>query len=383
MSVAPSTSCRPTTSPARVAANRLNAQKSSGPRTPEGKARSRANAVKHGLTGAGIALPTEDAVAVEGRFAALQTELGPSTVLGAILVKQVALLSVRLDRAALQEAAALSTRVRHAVRDLDADQRAEVADLIAGLATDPAANHRRLLATPLGVDALHAGLVELRRQAQARDPSVWTPAVAPRLEAHLGHSPTDSPRPRTVGLFEATLGNFQYLNPIELNPLPNRAAWLRWAQGELLAAIDAEIARLAALRVTMPDATDPLDRSEAQARALFDPGAEAILARKYEAEARRGLFRALREFRQAEAAASMTEVADAPPLDHAGSNEPTPSEPEPAPAQNEPNVPPLEPEPIALATAPDLGFAEPTLDALGGAGQAPARRGSFRPRSMV
>jgi len=37
------------TSPARVAANRSNAQKSTGPRTSEGKARSRWNAVQHGL----------------------------------------------------------------------------------------------------------------------------------------------------------------------------------------------------------------------------------------------------------------------------------------------------------------------------------------------
>ena len=41
-------------SEARLAANRENAQKSSGPRTDEGKAKSKLNAVKHGLTGASI-----------------------------------------------------------------------------------------------------------------------------------------------------------------------------------------------------------------------------------------------------------------------------------------------------------------------------------------
>lgn len=41
-------SSRPT-SPARIAANRLNARKSTGPRTVEGKGRSSKNATKHGL----------------------------------------------------------------------------------------------------------------------------------------------------------------------------------------------------------------------------------------------------------------------------------------------------------------------------------------------
>ena len=41
-------------SEARLEANRANAQKSSGPRTDEGKAKTRLNAVKHGLTGATV-----------------------------------------------------------------------------------------------------------------------------------------------------------------------------------------------------------------------------------------------------------------------------------------------------------------------------------------
>jgi hypothetical protein len=43
-----------TISEARLAANRENPQKCSGPVTPEGKAKSSLNAVKHGLTGATV-----------------------------------------------------------------------------------------------------------------------------------------------------------------------------------------------------------------------------------------------------------------------------------------------------------------------------------------
>ena len=63
-------------SPARIAANRKNAQQSTGPKTPEGKARSRANALEHGMAGTGIALPTEDRALIEARFLGLRGD-GP------------------------------------------------------------------------------------------------------------------------------------------------------------------------------------------------------------------------------------------------------------------------------------------------------------------
>ncbi len=45
------------TSPARAAANRANAARSTGPRTPEGKARSAQNARKHGFTASDFTVP--------------------------------------------------------------------------------------------------------------------------------------------------------------------------------------------------------------------------------------------------------------------------------------------------------------------------------------
>ena len=45
--------------PNQSAANRRNAQKSTGPRTPQGRAASRLNALKHGLTACHLVLPTE------------------------------------------------------------------------------------------------------------------------------------------------------------------------------------------------------------------------------------------------------------------------------------------------------------------------------------
>ena len=101
-------------SEAQIAANRANAQRSKGPVTPEGKARSRANALKHGLTGEGVVLPNEDAAEVDRRLAAFEDELNPSGEVGRSLVRWAALMSIRMDRCVSQETAALSERVRQA-----------------------------------------------------------------------------------------------------------------------------------------------------------------------------------------------------------------------------------------------------------------------------
>ena len=46
--------------PAQINANRANAQKSTGPRSAEGKSASRFNALKHGIDAASIVIPGED-----------------------------------------------------------------------------------------------------------------------------------------------------------------------------------------------------------------------------------------------------------------------------------------------------------------------------------
>ena len=51
--------------PAQLAANRANAQSSTGPRSVEGKSVSRFNALKHGVDAASVALPGEDPAAYQ------------------------------------------------------------------------------------------------------------------------------------------------------------------------------------------------------------------------------------------------------------------------------------------------------------------------------
>jgi hypothetical protein len=75
------------------------------------------NSIKHGMTGAGVVLPNEDAAEVERRFAALEAEIEPTHEMERVLVRRIAVSSVRMDRGVEQETAHLSERVRQAEAD--------------------------------------------------------------------------------------------------------------------------------------------------------------------------------------------------------------------------------------------------------------------------
>src|SRR5947209_3077741 len=64
----------------QLTANRANAQKCTGPTTPEGKARSRFNALKHGLCAANVCLPGEDEAEFEFRRQAYIAHYQPANL---------------------------------------------------------------------------------------------------------------------------------------------------------------------------------------------------------------------------------------------------------------------------------------------------------------
>jgi hypothetical protein len=85
-------------SPEQLAANRANAQLSHGPVTPEGKRRSSLNAVRHGLTGRVVVLPTEDLNQYQAFSKELIDSLDPQTPLERQLAQTVADQQWRLNR---------------------------------------------------------------------------------------------------------------------------------------------------------------------------------------------------------------------------------------------------------------------------------------------
>lgn len=86
----------------KLQANRANAQKSTGPRTPEGKARSSQNARTHGLLARRFIPandPTEDPAEFEAFIDGLIAVYQPTDLVEHLCVKRIACCYWRLDRA--------------------------------------------------------------------------------------------------------------------------------------------------------------------------------------------------------------------------------------------------------------------------------------------
>jgi hypothetical protein len=316
-------------SPARQLANARNAQKSTGPRTAEGKANSRRNALKHGLTGAGVVIPEDDAAEVERRTVALSRQMTPEGELGRILVQRLAVLSVRMERCVTREQACVSSKVRTAVADFEESRQSQVDALISALETAPRMAARRLRTMPEGVEWLASAYLDLKNEITHGSGTRWSDAHGRRLDQLGGLDPDAIVVSRIRALSTALLGDFTLLEPNEGGK--DEASRRRWAREELVTHVDAAIDELTELYANLDHESLELDRLEAPQRALFDPSRDAELARKYEAAAERGFFRALRE------AQNLKKPARKP-----AANPPTP-QPNPAPT---PAPPAPRPEPL-------------------------------------
>ena len=85
-------------------ANRQNALKSTGPKTPEGKASARLNATKHGLLSQEVLIPGEDEAALKELGERLRAELQPVGEMESQLVERIIDATWRLRRLSRVEA---------------------------------------------------------------------------------------------------------------------------------------------------------------------------------------------------------------------------------------------------------------------------------------
>lgn len=315
-------------SEARLRANRLNALRSTGPRTAEGKDAARRNAVRHGLTSEGTALPDDLAGQVETRLAAWRADWRPSGEAEETLLRELVTTSVQLDAAHRREwAQASSDRLRAEVA-WDDDRQVEVEDLAARLAAQPARVAARLRSTLRGCLWLAARWDALARAAGSEtEPETASPCpdadrslafdllgVAPELRP--GHPLTD-----------------------RLDAPAERAAFAREQSAALLARTDAGLTEL-----------DAVERDQAASGLALDPTPAARQLRRYR-QALAGRFDrlfALWTRLRRERLDGAHEPADSPQLDYSiGEREPTLDRPMPVrpasavpvtPGGNEPNA---------------------------------------------
>ena len=98
--------------PSQIEANRQNAQRSTGPKTPEGKAVVAQNAVTHGLRTSRTLIASEDPNEFERFRTGLLEELAPVGPMEAILAGRIVTLTWQLSRAAALQTCAINTLLR-------------------------------------------------------------------------------------------------------------------------------------------------------------------------------------------------------------------------------------------------------------------------------
>ena len=112
----------------QIEANRRNAQRSTGPKTPQGKATVSRNAQKHGLASRLVVFPEENRTRFLELLAGFRSELRPATAFEESLVFQLAAADWRLRRIVRFETGLLTDRL-HALReDLQIDPSTPRAD---------------------------------------------------------------------------------------------------------------------------------------------------------------------------------------------------------------------------------------------------------------
>src|SRR6516162_8757269 len=97
----------------QIAANRRNARKSTGPITPEGKQRSRCNAIRHGLTAETVIGALEDAEDYRAFEAAIIADYDAQSAVERELVLRLASLLWRLRRATTIETGLFEIQADH------------------------------------------------------------------------------------------------------------------------------------------------------------------------------------------------------------------------------------------------------------------------------
>ena len=262
---------------AQIDANRKNAQKSTGPKSPDGKDVTKFNGLKHGLRAEHVVLPGEDPAAFDAELKGWADDWNPQSQTRAVLVERAASASWRLRRCVRAEAARLGEVAAGAAARFDARARAFVAEAAADLDTDPVAALARLSNEPAGVDHLIALADGLLRDLVT--PATWTDPYRNhgRLLTLLCH-PADADADAVGRLARASLRLIQANDFEDRRPMPPIEA--RGLADELKAALREFRRDLVGLRAEW-EPTEVL-RGRAIDAVCVDTSKEGQLQHRYE-----------------------------------------------------------------------------------------------------
>ena len=160
----------------QIAANRLNAQQSTGPRTPAGKAKVSANALRHGLTAHDVVLPNENADDFESFREGLLTNLDPQGDLESLLAEKIVADAWRHRRVPIFEA----ILYKHGCKELRMRQAAEAVRQYESTAKDrvlASLEHKKVAARDRQAHA-DAEQRFAHAQAEVDDPAFAVPRVS-------------------------------------------------------------------------------------------------------------------------------------------------------------------------------------------------------------
>ena len=262
-------------------ANRANALKSTGPRTADGKSRSRFNAVTHGLRAETVVLPHEDAAAFEAERLGWIEDWKPESQTRMVLVERAAAQSWRLRRCVRVETARLTKIANKAAADYDRSLNDRLSHGLRLLEVHPCAGLEALGNDPEGIDVLIGSWTVLGRALEG-GPEGWN-----SFEGHHGRLmnllglPSDIDPNHVNGgavassrLLRSNLGELTEEDAVTADEASRIAVSLgQWAKGraDLLIRSLANYGDPAAFRAREIDA------------ACFDASPEALALHRYEA----------------------------------------------------------------------------------------------------
>ena len=317
------------TSQQKIDTNRANAQKSTGPKTASGKERSRANALKHGLTGAGVVVPPEDFDRFERRANLWAQEIHAETDLDRFLMRKAALSSVRMERCTRAETAQLDEKRERAIYEwLERKDEGRVEDSFAKLDVRPAQITAFLHRSILGCEAMVWRWDRMRYELERNGNwGIINAAKSLRLLGIPGEPPA-SEGSRGSELwgtcFAVAIGNNQYgpemferfigiasPTPIEFAEAVAALPPPEEGNATLMGLCDAEIERLTRLRDAMWADLGGPEFERVVALAEFDDGEGGQLRRRYETANSSELHRAIDQVhKNQKAALAMAKAAE-------------------------------------------------------------------------